>query len=253
MGRIRRKSNSDIKKMREAGRLVAQGLELIREKAEAGVTTGELDAQVEDLWRSQGAEPAFKGYRGFPSSICTSINEQVVHGIPGERELKSGDLLSVDAGVFYEGFAGDAAVTVAIGECSEEALELMRVTKESLGAAVEALRPNVKVSDVSRAVQEVVEGNGFSVVRRYTGHGIGRDLHEDPQVPNFVSKSFFGGDPKLPRGTTVAIEPMVTAGDYETRSLEDGWTVVTADGSLAAHFEHTIAVRAKGAEILTKL
>lgn len=252
MSRIKPKTDAEIEKMRRAGRLVARALELVQEEAEVGVTTGHLDRIVEGFFREHGATPAFKGYRGYPATICTSINEQVVHGIPGERKLKDGDLLSVDVGAFLEGYAGDAAITLQVGRCGREARKLADVTRRALDRAVEALRPSVSVSEIGRAVQSEVERHGFRVVEKYTGHGIGRELHEPPQVPNFVSRRR-SKDQVLPRGATVAIEPMVNAGQGTTRVLPDGWTVVTADGKLSAHFEHTVAVTAHGADVLTTL
>jgi methionyl aminopeptidase len=251
MSRVESKSDDEIQIMRRAGRLVAEVLQMVREKASPGVTTGYLDEIAENYFREHGGRPAFKGYQGYPATLCTSINEQVVHGIPGDRELKDGDLLSVDAGVFIDGYAGDAAMTILVGNCSEEARKLVDVTRRALDAAIEAIRPDVPVGEVSRAVQREVEKSEFGVVRKYTGHGIGSDLHEPPQIPNFVAGRRTPRKPVLPEGATVAIEPMVNAGSGKTKVLSDGWTVVTADGKLSAHFEHTVAVGAHGADVLT--
>jgi len=251
MARIGVKTPAELSKMREAGRIVAAALRLVRQEAVPSVTTAKLDAMVEELILSLGGTPAFKGYRGYPASICTSINEQVVHGIPGPVELKEGDLLSVDAGVFYKGYAADAAVTLEIGECDAEARRLHRVAEEALKAALAAVRSGVRVSEISRAIQDTAERAGFGVVRKYTGHGIGRALHEEPQVPNYVGVGPSADGPALPRGATIAIEPMVTEGTYHVRELSDGWTVVTRDGKRCAHVEHTVAVEDHGPLILT--
>ncbi len=237
--------------MREAGRIAAEALRAVEEKARVGVTTAELDQVAEEVIRRLGARSAFKGYRGYPANICTSINEQVVHGIPGPIELTDGDLLSVDCGAVYEGYVGDAAVTIEVGGCSALAQRLVQATKESLAAAIDVLRAGVKVADISRAVQETAEAAGFSVVRAYTGHGIGRDMHEEPPVPNFVDRKDLKHNPTLPSGATVAIEPMLNAGTEDVMSLQDGWAVVTRDHGLSAHFEHTVAVTDVGASILT--
>lgn len=246
---IIRKSPDEIERMRRAGRITAMAREAVVREARPGVTTGRLDAVAEELIRGEGAIPSFKGYRGFPGSICASVNEQLVHGIPGERVLREGDLLSVDVGAIWEGFHGDSAVTVFVGEPpSDEAEKLVRVTAESLEAGIAQARPGGRLSDISNAIQQVVEGAGFSVVREYVGHGIGRSLHEDPQIRNYGPP---GRGPELRPGLVVAIEPMVNAGGWETRTLDDGWTVVTRDGSLCAHFEHTVAIGEDGPEVLT--
>ena len=237
--------------MRQAGRIAAEALRAVEERARVGVTTAELDQVAEEVIRRLGARPAFKGYRGYPANICTSINEQVVHGIPGAIDLKDGDLLSVDCGAVYEGYVGDAAVTIEIGGCSALARRLVRATQEALAAAIDVLRAGVKVVEVSRAVQETAEAAGFSVVRAYTGHGIGRNMHEEPPVPNFVGRKDLKHSPTLPSGATVAIEPMLNAGKEDVVGLQDGWTVVTRDHGLSAHFEHTVAVTDVGASILT--
>jgi methionyl aminopeptidase len=243
------KSTDEIERMRRAGRVVAATIDRLVGEVRAGVTTAQLDDLAEEAIRSAGAVPSFKGYRGFPRSICTSVNEQVVHGIPGSRLLKSGDLLSLDVGAIWEGYHADSAVSVFVGEPpSAEAEKLVLVTEESLEAGIAQIRPGGRLSDISHAVQEVAEGAGFSVVREYVGHGIGRSLHEDPQIPNYGPP---GRGPELRRGLVVAVEPMVNLGGWETRVLADEWTVVTADGSLSAHFEHTIALTVQGTEILT--
>lgn len=252
MPRIAAKTPAELAKMRKAGRVVARALELVREEARPGLTTGRLDEMVEELIRSEDAEPAFKGYRGFPASTCTSINEQVVHGIPGPRELKEGDILSVDVGALLNGYYGDAAITVPIGEISPRAQEIIDVTRRALDAALGVIRPGVRISEIGRAVQNIAREAGFSVVRKYTGHGIGKQMHEPPQVPNFTGTWSRRG-PALPAGATVAIEPMINAGTYKVKELKDGWTVVTRDGKLSAHFEHTVAVQAHGPAIMTVL
>jgi len=253
MGKIKVKDASEVDIMRRSGRVVARALQLVREEAKPGVTTDEIDRKVEELIREHDASPAFKGYRGFPRSVCTSINEQVVHGIPGDRELESGDLLSADIGAFVDGYAGDAAVTVQVGECSAEARGLCRATKEALQAAIDVLEPGIRVSDISQAVEEVVDSYGYSVVEKYTGHGIGKQLHEPPQIPNFVRGGTVQHSPVIPEGAVLAIEPMVNAGTSGTRVLSDGWTVVSRDKSLSAHYEHTVAVTADGGKVLTRL
>jgi methionyl aminopeptidase len=246
---IIRKSPHELDKMRRAGRITAQARQRIVDAVRPGIRTRDLDRIGEEAIRAAGATPSFKGYRGFTGSICASVNEELVHGIPGERPLREGDLLSIDVGAIWEGFHGDSAVTVFVGEPrSAEAEKLIRVTRESLEAAVTQLHPGGRLSDVGHAIQQVVEGAGFSVVREYVGHGIGRDLHEDPPVPNYGPP---GRGPELKPGLVVAVEPMVNLGDWPTRLLDDGWTVVTEDGSLSAHFEHTIAVTEAGPEILT--
>jgi methionyl aminopeptidase len=246
---IIRKSAQEIEKMRRAGRITAATVSLLMDRARPGMTTADLDRMAEEHMRGSGAIPSFKGYRGFPGSICTSLNEEVVHGIPGPRVLRDGDLLSLDVGAIWEGYQGDSAVTVVVGEPpSDRAEKLIRVTEDSLEAGISQLRPGKRLSDVGHAVQQVVEGAGFSVVREYVGHGIGRSLHEDPPIHNFGPP---GRGPEIRPGLVVAVEPMVNVGDWPTRQLADGWTVVTADGSLSAHFEHTIAVTEDGPQVLT--
>ncbi|HYH28397.1 MAG TPA: type I methionyl aminopeptidase [Actinomycetota bacterium] len=246
---IIRKSPEEIARMRRAGRITADAILRLVDFVKPGLTTAELDAVGERAIRDAGATPSFVGYRGFPASICTSVNDQVVHGIPGERVIEEGDLLSLDVGAIWEGYHGDSAVTVIVGEPpSDEAEKLVRVTEDALEAGISQLRVGGRLSDVGAAVQQLVEGAGFSVVREYVGHGIGQSMHEDPPIPNFGEP---GRGPKIAPGLVVAIEPMVNIGGWETRVLSDDWTVVTADGSLSAHFEHTIAITDDGPEVLT--
>jgi methionyl aminopeptidase len=244
------KSEDEIAKMREAGRIVAGTIDRVVAAVRRGISTADLDLVAEEFIRERGATPSFLGYRGFPASICASLNDEVVHGIPSpQRKLADGDVLSLDFGAIWEGFHADSAVTVLVGETpGAEAEKLVRVTEESLEAAISEIREGARLGDVGHAVQQVVEGAGFSVVREYVGHGIGRSLHEDPQIPNYGQP---GKGLPLKRGMVVAVEPMVNMGDWPTRALADGWTVVTADGSLSAHFEHTIALTANGPEVLT--
>jgi methionyl aminopeptidase len=244
------KSPDEIKRMREPCRIVAEALEGIKEKVAPGVMTRELDEFAESFIRSSGAEPAFKGYRNYPSSVCTSVNEQVVHGIPSSTKLKNGDILSLDIGVYYKGFYGDAAVTLPVGEISGQARKLMNVTEQALQAGLEKAVDGNRLFDISSAIQRHAESEGFSVVRNFVGHGIGRELHEEPQIPNYGKP---GEGPKLLEGMTLAIEPMINAGGWEVDILGDGWTAVTKDGSLSAHFEHTVAITKNGCDILTKL
>src|SRR5680860_1636340 len=245
---IVRKSPEQVEKMAVSGQILVRCLRMIATKARAGATTGELDAAAEKFIRSQGAEPAFKGYRGFPASICASPNSMVVHGIPGPYELKRGDLLSADIGVIKDGWVADAARTLPIGSVSAEARKLLDVTKAALFAGAEQMQPGNHLGDVSAAIQRTVEIEGLSIIRTLVGHGIGRDMHEDPQVPNFGEP---GKGPKLEEGTVLAIEPMVNAGGPLVRMGEDGWAVYSQDGSLAAHFEFTIAITTDGPRILT--
>jgi len=243
------KSPEEIETMRTAGRIVADARGKVVAAVRPGITTAALDAIAEEHIVAQGATPSFKGYRGFPASICTSVNEQIVHGIPGDRALKEGDLLALDFGAIWEGYHADSAVSVFVGEPpSAEAEKLVRVTEDSLEAAISQIREGGRLSDIGHAVQQVVEGAGFSVVREYVGHGIGQSLHEDPQIPNYGPP---GRGPEMRPGIVLAVEPMVNIGEWETRALEDGWTVVTADGSLSAHVEHTIALTEGGPEVLT--
>lgn len=247
---IRLKSPREIKIMREAGQVVAAVLLELERVIEAGVTTGALDKLAEKLIRKAGGEPAFLGYHNYPASICTSINEEVVHGIPGLRKLKEGDIISIDVGVRLKGYYGDAAVTFPVGKITDQARKLIDVTRGALQEAVAAIRDGAHLSDISYAVQEYVELNHFSVVRNYVGHGIGTEMHEEPQVPNFGPP---GHGPLLQPGIVLAIEPMVNAGGWEVEVLKDHWTVVTKDGSLSAHFEHTIALGENGPAIMTIL
>lgn len=235
--------------MRAAGKLVGQVLTALAEKVAPGVTTADLDAIAEGLIVDAGAIPAFKGYHGYPATICASVNEEVIHGIPsGQRVLKAGDIISIDVGASLEGYFGDSAVTLPVGPISEEAARLLRVTEESLYKAIAVVKSGCRVSDIGHAVQKHVEAHGFSVVREFVGHGIGQQMHEEPQVPNYGEP---GRGPRLTEGMVVAIEPMVNAGKAAVKVLSDGWTAVTRDKSLAAHFEHTVAVTADGPWILT--
>ena len=244
------KSAEEIDRMRTAGRIVAATIDRVVSNVRPGVTTALLDSVAEESIVEHAAAPSFKGYRGFPASICTSLNDEIVHGIPSERRvLKDGDVLSLDFGAIWAGFHADAAVTVFVGDPpSSEAEKLVRVTQESLEAGIAQIRPGGRLSDISHAIQEVVEGAGFSVVREYVGHGVGRNLHEEPQIPNYGPP---GRGPELKPGLVIAIEPMVNVGDWPTCVLADQWTVVSQDGSLSAHFEHTIAVTEDGHEVLT--
>jgi methionyl aminopeptidase len=245
------KSAREITLMREGGRILAEVVERLRALAKAGTSTLEIDEAVEAFIGERGAKPAFKGYRGFPATVCISINEEVVHGIPSpRRRLKEGDIVGFDLGCIVEGYYADCAVTLPIGEIPTAVQKLLDVTRESLELAIQECRPDRRLSDVSHAVQRHVEAHGFGVVRSFVGHGIGRALHEEPQVPNFGEP---GRGPRLRPGMVLAIEPMVTMGNYEVRVLDDGWTAVTTDGSLAAHFEHTIAVTESGPEVHTTL
>lgn len=246
---IIRKSPDEIELMRRAGRITAMARDAVVEAVRPGITTAELDSIAEKVIRDEGATPSFKGYRGFPASICASINEEVVHGIPAERELREGDLFKVDVGAIWEGFHGDSAVTVVVGRAPSETVErLVDATRRSLEAGMERLQPGGRISDVGHAVQRVAEEAGFSVVREYVGHGVGRALHEDPHIPNYGAP---GHGPEIKPGLVVAIEPMVNVGTWETDVLADDWTVVTKDGELSAHFEHTVAVTEDGPEVLT--
>ena len=244
------KSPREISRMRDAGKIVAEVLEVLREKVCDGVTTLELDRIAETETAKRKAKTAFKGYSGYPFSLCCSLNEQVVHGMPGSRSLASGDILSIDFGVIYNEYYGDAAVTLPVGQVSAVAQRLMAVTEESLYRAIEYMTPDHRLSDVSNAVQSYVERHGFSVVRDFVGHGIGRALHESPQVPNFGQP---GRGIRLKPGIVLAIEPMINERGPDVRVLEDGWTAVTTDGGLSAHFEHTVAVTDNGPLVLTTL
>jgi methionyl aminopeptidase len=243
------KSSREIEKMRRAGKVVREVLELVRSQVRPGATTFDLEKAAEARLKELGVKAAFKGYHGYPCVLCTSVNSEVVHGIPSpKRVLKQGDIVSVDFGVVVDGYYGDAAITVPVGSVDEKAAKLLRVTEESLQAGIAAVKPGATLGDVGAAVQGVVEREGFSVVRDFVGHGIGSQMHEDPQVPNFGQR---GQGMKLKPGMVIAIEPMVNAGKPEVMVLEDGWTAVATDGSMSAHFEHTVAVTAEGARILT--
>ncbi|HEY0890054.1 MAG TPA: type I methionyl aminopeptidase [Nocardioides sp.] len=245
------KTPEQIDAMRRAGLVVGRTLELLRGSVRAGMTTGELDAIAEDSIRSAGAVPSFLGYHGFTGTICASVNDEVVHGIPGERVLAEGDLVSIDCGAIVDGWHGDAAITVAIGEVSEELTRLMEVTEESMWRGIAAARLGGRVTDISAAIESYVRRRGrYGILEDYTGHGIGSQMHQPPNVPNFGKR---GRGPKLVEGLALAVEPMITLGTKETDTLEDEWTVVTTDGSWAAHFEHTFTLTPQGAWVLTAL
>ena len=244
------KSAREIEQLKRSNAIVAEVFGKLKRMIVPGVTTRELDEIAEDYIRLKGARPAFKGYRGFPASVCTSINEEVVHGIPGQRRLKEGDIIGLDVGVNYLGYFGDAAITLPVGEVDAEAKRLVEVTEKALYIGIEKAKVGNRLFDISYAIQRWVESHGFSVVRDFVGHGIGRELHEDPQVPNFGMPH---QGPRLEKGMVFSLEPMVNEGAYEVKVLSDGWTVVTADGKRSAHFEHTIAITEDGAEILSIL
>jgi methionyl aminopeptidase len=245
---IRTRTREEIELMRESGRIVAGSLELARTLIAAGITTRALDEELESYIRDSGGVPVFKGFKGYPAATCVSINEEVVHGIPGDRALRDGDIVGIDVGVRKERFIGDGARTFAVGDVSEEASRLMRTTSLALEAGLAIVSAGVHLYDVSHAIQSTAEGAGFSVVRELAGHGVGTELHEPPEVPNYGRP---GRGPVLAEGMTLAIEPMVNAGTAEVRMLADGWTVVTADGGLSAHYEHTVAVTGNGVDVLT--
>lgn len=246
---IARRSDREIERMRAANRLVAQVLAEVEAAVQPGATTADLDELAERLVRDAGAVPAFKGYRGFPATLCTSVNEQVVHGIPSRiRPLQDGDIVSIDIGAKLDGFFGDSAVTVPVGHVDDRTRDLLRVTREALEKAIAQVRVGGRVSDIGHAVQQWVEAHGFSIVREFVGHGIGEKLHEEPQIPNYGTP---GRGARLEAGMVLAIEPMVAMGRPEVKVLRDGWTAVTKDGSLAAHFEHTVAVGTEGPLVLT--
>jgi methionyl aminopeptidase len=244
------RSKGEVDKLRRVNQLVGRILAELRKMAAPGVTTEDIDLEAERLVREAGAEPAFKGYHGYPATICSSVNEQVVHGIPSNRTLAEGDIVSLDMGAKLDGFYGDCAVTVPIGRVSEQASALLRVTEEALFHGIDAVKPGARVSDIGAAVQQHVEAHGFSVVREFVGHGIGTSLHEEPQIANYGPA---GRGPRLTEGMVFAIEPMVNVGGAAVKVLSDGWTAVTKDGTLSAHFEHTMVVTADGREILTLL
>ncbi|OXS52730.1 type I methionyl aminopeptidase [Cohnella sp. CIP 111063] len=243
------KSEKELNLMREAGRIVAETHRLMKQAIVPGVTTAELDRIADAFIRSQGAVPSFKGYNGFPASICASTNEELVHGFPGPRKLVEGDIISIDIGAQYQGYHGDSAWTYGVGQISDEAQRLLDVTEASLFAGLALVRPDVRLFTISHGIQKVIEDAGFSVVREYVGHGVGAALHEEPQIPNYGAPD---RGPRLKPGMTLAIEPMVNVGERYVKTLSDNWTVVTVDGSLCAHFEHTIAVTDDGYEILTR-
>lgn len=243
------KSREEIEKMRVSNRIVADILQELRDLVKPGVKTIDLDRYAEEQALKRGAKPAFKGYRGYAHSLCTSVNSVVVHGIPSERALEAGDILSLDFGIYYEGYYGDAALTIPVNGVSETAARLMRITEESLYLGIEQAKAGKRLGDVSAAIQNCVETAGFSVVRDFVGHGIGKSLHEDPQIPNYGIR---GKGFELKAGMVFAIEPMVNEGTYQVKVLEDGWTVETTDGKLSAHFEHSVAVTEKGPVILSR-
>lgn len=242
------KSQAEIDLMRRAGAVVGRVLERMGREAKPGVTTSELDRIAEEMIRSEGGVPSFKGYHGFPASICASVNEQIIHGIPGDRRLVEGDIIGIDVGAILNGYHGDAAMTFAVGRVDDLAVTLMRVTRESLEAAIEMARPGMHLGDIGHAVQSHAEANGFSVVREFVGHGIGRRMHEEPAIPNYGQP---GEGRRLRAGMVLAIEPMVNAGGHEVEVMSDMWTAVTRDRSISAHFEHTVAVTEDGPVVLT--
>jgi methionyl aminopeptidase len=244
------KSPREIESMRQAGKVVAQTIATLLEAIRPGMKTSDLDDIAFQHIQSLGAKPSFKGYMGFPCTICVSVNDEIVHGIPGDKVLRDGDLVSLDVGAVVEGFHGDSAVTVGVGDISPEVTKLIDVTREALGRGIAAATHGSRLGDIGWAVQSFVEGKGYSVVREYVGHGIGRALHEEPQVPNFGTP---GSGAMLRKGMVIAIEPMVNIGGWQTRALEDNWTVVTADGSLSAHFENTLLITEGDAEVLTRV
>jgi methionyl aminopeptidase len=244
------KSESELAIMRESGRILAAIMAKLKGIIKPGITTAQIDSLAEDLILQKKAVPAFKGYRGYPATACTSVNYEVVHGIPGERRLEEGDIISVDLGLSFKDYFSDAAFTLGIGKIDSKAQKLIEVTRESLTEGIKAARPGNRLGDISSAVQQHVEKNGFAVVRQFVGHGIGRNLHEEPELPNFGRS---GRGEILQPGMVLAIEPMVNVGTWECEVLEDGWTAVTSDKKLSAHFEHTVAITKKGPEILTKL
>ncbi|MEK7518310.1 MAG: type I methionyl aminopeptidase [Patescibacteria group bacterium] len=243
-------SATDLAALREGGKILAQTLHLLAEKAIPGIRAADLDALAEATIRAAGGTPAFKGYQGFPATVCISINSEVVHGIPGEKVLREGDVVGLDCGVRYKGFITDATVTVGVGKISKAARKLIDATEQSLWEAVKVIRAGVHTGDIGHAVQSYVEAKGYGVVRALVGHGVGKQVHEDPKVPNYGEP---GTGTVLPAGVVIALEPMVTAGHWDVRTAPDGWSVVTVDGSLAAHYEHTLVVTEDGCEIITKL
>ncbi len=251
--RITVKSPREMEIMRRAGQVVAKVLALMGEKVRPGVTTEELDRAAAELIRGEGAEVAFKGYLGYPKHICVSVNEEVVHGIPSDRRLEEGDVVGVDVGAKVEGYYGDAAVTLPVGKVDEDTRRLIRDTRQALLAGIKAVRPNARLKDVSRAIESYARPKGYGIVEEYVGHGIGKAMHEDPQIPNYVPKSYPAGDLVLLPGMALALEPMLNLGTAQVETLDDGWTVVTKDRRRSAHFEHTVAVTADGHEVLTRM
>jgi methionyl aminopeptidase len=250
------KSEKEIATMRRAGKIVAEVLKIVSEQVKPGMKTKELDIIAGEEVKKLGAVPSFKGYHGYPANLCVSINDEIVHGIPGEKVIKDGDIVSLDFGAIYEGFQGDAAVTVTAGKASPEARKLIDTTRNCLGAGIAAAKAGATLGDVSAAIQDYAESRGYSVVREYTGHGIGREMHEDPQIPNCTHSPYGlkpGTGPVLKKGMTLALEPMLNVGGWRTRVAGDNWTVHTADGSLSAHFEHTIAIDTDKPEVLTRV
>jgi methionyl aminopeptidase len=243
------KTEDEIAAMRQAGRIVAMILKTMAAQIRPGMETRELDIIAVKELEKYGARPSFKGYHGFPANLCVSVNEEIVHGIPGKRVLREGDIVSLDFGAIYDGFQGDAALTVGVGRISKQAAALIETTKNALKSGISAARAGARLGDVSHAIQNYAESRGYSVVREYTGHGIGRDMHEEPQIPNFGLPD---SGPVLKKGMALALEPMVNIGDWRTRVGDDQWTVLTADGSLSAHFEHTIAITDGEPEVLTE-
>jgi len=242
------KSKEEIDRIRESNRIVAEVLRKLEEIIAPGITTKDIDGMAEEMAKKYKARPAFKGYRGYPASVCTSLNSEVVHGIPSSRELQEGDIISLDFGIYFKGYYGDAAITVPVGDVPDRGKKLIRVTEESLYKGIDEARPGKRLGDISAAVQEHVEAAGFSVVRDFVGHGIGKGLHEDPQIPNYGTR---GRGIVLREGMVFAIEPMVNEGTFDVAVTGDGWTVVTKDGKLSAHFEHTVAICDNGPEILS--
>lgn len=249
------KSEKEIATMRQAGKVVAEVLKLLAEQTKPGMKTKEMDAIAVRELKKMGAESNFKGYHGYPATVCVSVNDQIVHGIPGDRVLKDGDIVSLDFGAIYQGYHGDAAITVPVGEISPEARRLIDTTRDTLKVGIIAARAGSRLGDVSAAIQNYAESKGYSLVREYTGHGIGRKMHEEPQIPNTTYAPYGlqpGTGPVLKKGMTLALEPMLNIGGWQTRVAEDQWTVLTADGSLSAHFEHTIAIDDNEPEVLTR-
>ncbi len=242
------KSEEEIRAIRAASQIVAEVLTELKSEIRPGITTNQLDNFAESMAKEKGAKPAFKGYRGYPASLCTSINEEIVHGIPSDRNLQDGDIISLDFGVILDGYYGDAAVTYPVGNIKPQAEKIIKVVEESLYKGLEQVKEGNRISDISAAIQEYVEANGFSIIRNFVGHGIGSSLHEEPQIPNFGTP---GQGPKIKSGMAFAIEPMIAAGDWNVDILADDWTAVTRDKSISAHYEHTVAVTKKGMEILS--